>query len=31
MDPISDVDISKLKTNEDKKVAEGVRYVAIID
>ena len=31
MDPISDVDISKLKTNEDKKVAEGERYVAIID
>lgn len=30
-DPLTDLDLSSLKTKEDKKIAEWLRYVAIID
>lgn len=31
IDPLSDLNIDNLKTREDKKIAEWLRYVAIID
>jgi hypothetical protein len=31
MDPLTDLKIDNLKAKEDKKIAEGLRYVAIID
>ena len=31
MDPLTELNIDNLKTKEDKKIAEGLRYVAIID
>jgi hypothetical protein len=31
MDPLNDLNIDNLKTREDKKIAEWLRYVAVID
>jgi hypothetical protein len=31
MDPLTGLNINNLNSKEDKKIAEGLRYVAIID
>jgi|GEM_PF-6762676 hypothetical protein len=31
MDPITGLNVDNLTTKESKKIAEGIRYVAIID
>lgn len=31
MDPLTDINLDNLKSKEEKKIAEGLRYVAIID
>jgi hypothetical protein len=31
MDPLTDINLDNLKSKEDRKIAEGLRYVAIID